>query len=108
MRCCVSLILPLLLVALAAAEPKQPAGITVSGAADAAAAFARQAGQVPNPSGPVPAIQGAYVWGGRADEAYRPFFQWELRLKAGAALSGLRLRTVTLMPDRTPAATGEW
>ena len=110
MRCAPCLLLALLLVPLAAAEPKQPAagGITVLGAADAEAAFARQAGQVPDPSGTAPAIQGVYVWGGRADEAYRPFFQWEFRVKAGAALGGLRLRTVTLNPDRTPAFTGEW
>ena len=112
MRCALPFVLAALLLPLAAAEAggKKPAagGIGGSGAADAEVAFKRQAGQVPNPGGPVPAIQGAYVWGGRADEAYRPFFQWELRVKAGAALSGLRLRTVTLNPDRTAAAVGEW
>jgi len=101
-----------LLVPLAAADAggKKPTagGIAGSGAADAAVAFKRQAGQVPDPSGATPAIQGAYVWGGRADEAYRPFFQWELRVKAGVALSGLRLRTVTLNPDRSAVSTSAW
>lgn len=113
MRCLPVLVLALLLPALGAAEPKpkKPAaegGIAGSGAADAAEAFARQAGQAPQPVGAVPAIIGSYVWGGRADEAYRPFFQWEFRLKAGSAISGLRLRTVALNPDRSAAATGEW
>lgn len=114
MRSLIVVVLALLLPVLTAAEPKpkptkpSTGGIAGSGAADAEAAFKRQAGQAAEPAGAAPAIIGSYVWGGRADEAYRPFFQWELRLKAGSALSGLRLRTLTLNPDRTPAATGAW
>jgi len=91
-------------------SPKKEAPRTAaSGSADAAAAFARQAGQAVAPTGAEPAIMGAYVWGGRADENYLPFFQWEFRLQAGsAALSGLKIRTATLMPDRSIAKTGAW
>ncbi len=49
------------------------------------------------------------MFSGRADENYRPFFQWELRLKAGkAALDGLRLRLTTLDGARKPLLAGPW
>lgn len=104
------ILLLLSVFALVAAEPKKEAPRTAaSGGADAAVAFGRQAGQAIAPTGPEPSIIGAYVWGGRADESYRPFFQWEFRLLAGtAALNGLKIRTLTLMPDRSVAATGAW
>lgn len=112
MRCLLlALLLPLAL--LAAADPKTPpkggGNIAGSGKADAEVAFKRQAGQVPAPAGANPGFLGAYVWGGRADEEYRPFFQWELRLQSGTAeLKGLRARTITLNPDRSAAFTGGW
>ncbi|MBA3685694.1 MAG: hypothetical protein H0W72_10715 [Planctomycetes bacterium] len=110
---CLLLLLPF---AAGAAEPKpkpKPAveapSTAEAGKADALAAFQRQAATAVQPSGAGPAIIGSYIWGGRADLEYKPFFIWELRVKAGsAALSGLRSRTVTLNPDRTPAATGAW
>lgn len=107
------LLLVSVLALLGAAErpkPKPEAGRTAaSGSADAAAAFARQAGQAPAADGPEPVIAGSYVWGGRADENYLPFFQWEFRLVAGtAALRGLKIRTMTLLPNRTVARQGTW
>lgn len=80
-----------------------------AGKADAEAAFARQKDKAPAAVGGSPVVIGSYVWGGRADEQYKPFFQWEFRLKAGDAdLAGLRGRTITLNPDGTDAATGAW
>jgi hypothetical protein len=80
-----------------------------AGKADAQQAFARQAATAPAPTGANPAFTGSYVFSGRADENYRPFFQWELRLKAGkAALDGLRLRLTTLDGARKPLLAGPW
>ena len=109
MRVSVLLICVLALVGAAETPKKEAPRTAASGSVDAAAAFSRQAGQAVAPSGVEPAIIGAYVWGGRADESYRPFFQWEFRLQAGsAALSGLKIRTISLMPDRSAANTGSW
>jgi hypothetical protein len=81
--------------------------------ADAQAVFAKQAaaaaaaGSVA--AGPGPRVSGCYIWSGRADETYKPFFQWELRLSGGtSAVSGLSVRLSTLGPDRKPLATGAW
>jgi hypothetical protein len=86
------------------AAPNQPAK------ADAQGVFAKQAAAAGNlPAGPSPRIAGLYIWSGRADENYKPFFQWELRL-AGAttAVSGLSVRITTLGPDKKPLASGAW
>ncbi len=100
----VFLLLPLVLTA---AEAKPRTG--GAGKADAAVAFVRQDATAPAATGSDPVVRGAYVWGGRADEQYKPFFQWELRLRAGNAdLEGLRGRTITLMPDGSDAAVGGW
>jgi hypothetical protein len=80
-----------------------------AGKADAAAAFAKQAPQAGPATGPAPHLVGTYVWSGRADENYKPFFQWEVRMIGGtAAASGLNVRVVTLGPDRKPLVTGPW
>jgi hypothetical protein len=76
---------------------------------DARTAFARQAGSVSRPNGERPLIVGSYVWSGRADENYRPFFQWHLRAEAGSkSLSDLRCRIATLNFDKTVYHQGEW
>ncbi len=93
---------------VSAAEGKPPRTAS-AGKADAEAAFARQLATAPSASGAEPAVRGAYVWGGRADEQYKPFFQWELRVLAGnQALEQLRGRTITLLPDGGDAKVGEW
>jgi len=93
---------------LQAAEGKPPRTAN-AGKADAEAAFARQLADAPVASGAEPVVVGAYVWGGRADEQYRPFFQWELRLLAGnQALEQVRVRTITLLPDGGDAKVGDW
>ena len=80
-----------------------------AGKADAQAAFAKQAASVPPASGPGPRIAGCYIWSGRADETYKPFFQWELRLAGGTASeTGLSIRVVTLGTDRKPLVSGPW
>jgi hypothetical protein len=113
------LMLPLLPLAAAQAaspekkpEPKPGSGAppwAQAGKADAQAAFARQAASAPKPAGDKPAITGEYLWSGRADENYKPFFMWEFRLKAGsAALSGLQARVTTLDPKKQAQSPGAW
>lgn len=109
------LVAVLAVATLSAAEaPKPRTGSQTNGGADAgtaeaAAIFARQAKDNPRPTGPDPAVVGCYLWGGRADGNYKPFFQWELKLASGTqALPGLEARVVTLKPDRTVQAEGEW
>lgn len=93
---------------LAAGEAK-PMSYTDAGKADAITAFKRQADANPAPTGDLPAFRGFYLWGGRADAEYRPFFQWEFRLQAGTApLKALRARVRILAPDSQVAATGAW
>jgi hypothetical protein len=106
--------LALLLSALAApgadaggapkASPNQPAK------ADAQGVFAKQAAAAGTVApGPLPRIAGSYIWSGRADETYKPFFQWELRLAGGTtAVAGLSMRLTTLGPDRKPLVAGPW
>jgi len=76
---------------------------------DAQTIFARQLGSVAAPTGPIPALIGAYLWSGRADGNYRPFFQWELRLAAGqAALHAVTVRITTLGPSHQVLNQGPW
>lgn len=97
-----------------AADAKGPApgkapGFAQAGKADAQAAFARQAAGAIQPTGTAPGVVGVYVWSGRADENYRPFFQWEFRLKGGnAAAPGLACRITTLSPTKQPLVAGTW
>lgn len=99
---------------LAAAEkPAKAPGSGIAGEdagkADAKGAFKRQEASAVKPTGNDPAFVGAYIWGGRADQNYRPFFQWELRLAAGAAKAeGLRARIATLGPSRQVLNQGDW
>lgn len=80
-----------------------------AGKADAATVFAKQAPLAGPATGPAPHMVGTYVWSGRADENYKPFFQWEFRLVGGtAAATGITARVVTLGPDRKPLVTGAW
>jgi hypothetical protein len=77
--------------------------------ADALACFARQAATAPRPTGAALAPIGAYLWSGRADETYRPFFEWDLRLQGGSApIQQLRARIATLSPTRTILVQGDW
>ncbi len=90
-------------------KPKPAASGADADKADAAAVFVKQAATAPQPTGTTPAFTGIYLWGGRADITYRPFFQWEFKLQAGtAALTDVRLRLATLGPDRQVLVQGEW
>ncbi len=77
---------------------------------DAQGVFAKQAAAAGSVTpGAGPRLAGSYIWSGRADENYKPFFQWELRLGGGTtALSGLSMRLTTLGPDRKPLVQGAW
>jgi hypothetical protein len=97
---------------LATAEKKDDAKGTPAwmeaGKADARAAFAKQAANAPKPAA-TPQIVGEYLWSGRADDKYKPFFMFELRLRGGTApLGGTQYRVVTLDPWRKPQTTGHW
>ncbi len=97
------------LVALPGADAPPAKRTAGAGKADAAAAFERQAGKAGRPTGPAPGVVGSYLWGGRADEQYRPFFQWDLRLMGGSATAAdLRLRIATLGPERQVLHQGDW
>ena len=74
---------------------------------DTEEAWASQVDQVVEAQGESPTFTGMMVWSGRADREYKPFFQWELRLKAGdMKMSGLRLRIQPLAPDLSPLQQG--
>lgn len=80
-----------------------------AGKDDARAAFSRQASQASAPVGVVPSIVGCYMWNGRADETYRPFFQWEFRLRCGsAALENAQIRILVLDSQQKTVMTGPW
>ena len=97
-----------LVVAVAAAAADSATAVSPM-RADALHQFARQLANAPAPDGPQPAVIGTYIWSGRADINYRPFFQWELRLRAGkTAIDGLRGRIVTYDFHHKPLATGDW
>lgn len=103
-----SVLLLLCAAVLLAGESKTPS-FALAGKADAKLAFVQQEATAPRPQGGQPALVGCYLWGGRADQNYKPFFQWELRLLAGGdRLDALRLRLIPY--DRTvkPLAAGEW
>jgi hypothetical protein len=92
-------------------RPASPSGASpyLAGKGDAQQAFARQATTATQPSGANPGFIGSYLWGGRADQAYRPFFQWELRLKGGsAAAPELTCRIATLGPNKQILNQGDW
>lgn len=79
-----------------------------AGKADAKAAFAKQAGSAPKPAA-WPTIVGEYLWSGRADDQYKPFFMFELRLRGPVkAVDGAKYRVVTLDPLRKPQTSGPW
>jgi hypothetical protein len=87
---------------------KDPAWMQ-AGKADAKQAFAKQAGGATQPTGRSPGFVGVYLWGGRADENYKPFHMFELRLKGGStALAGLACRITTLSPARQSQTQGGW
>jgi len=93
----------------AAAGAEDPKPALTPNQIDAQTIFARQLGSVPGPSGATPALIGAYLWSGRADGNYRPFFQWELRLAGGqAALGAVKARITTLGPSHQVLNQGPW
>ncbi|HAT12037.1 MAG TPA: hypothetical protein DCS97_15975 [Planctomycetes bacterium] len=96
MRWCL-LLLPLLLIA---GEPVLP-----DEAKTALLAQAKTYG--PLPSGP--AVIAAWIWGGRADINYKSFFEWDVRLAAGAeARRALKARITTLGPSQEVLRQGTW
>lgn len=113
-------ILPAFLVALvvatglpvSAADKKDPQPANTAwmeaGKADAKAAFAKQAASAPKPTS-YPHIIGEYLWSGRADDKYKPFFMFEFRLRgATKSLASSKYRVVTLDPLRKAQTTGTW
>lgn len=87
---------------------KDPAW-TQAGKADAQLAFAKQAATAVKPIEDTPGFVGLYLWGGRADENYKPFNMWELRLKAGTAkLSNPSCRISSLTPTKQIQTQGPW
>jgi hypothetical protein len=104
-----SLAVAVTLVVAAAASAADSATAVSPMRADALHQFARQLANAPAADGPQPAVIGTYIWSGRADINYRPFFQWELRLRTGkTAIDGLRGRIVTYDFHHKPLATGDW
>jgi len=88
-------------------EPASPAWME-AGKPDAKASFARQAGSAPKPAA-WPTIVGEYLWSGRADDKYKPFFMFELRVRgATKALDAAKYRIVTIDPARKAQTTGAW
>jgi hypothetical protein len=95
-------------ISLAGAETVKPP-VLAPNQVDAEAIFARQAGTISAPTTATAACIGAYLWSGRADISYRPFFQWELKLCAGSsALSQLRMRITTYGPNHQTYCQGHW
>jgi hypothetical protein len=79
-----------------------------AGKGDAKATFARQASSAPKPSA-IPQFIGEYLWSGRADDQYKPFFMFELRLQGAIEnLAEASYRIVTLTHERKPTTTGPW
>ena len=84
---------------LSTGEPPVPA--------EATNAFAAQGENATVPT--VPSVVGLWIWSGRADAQYRPFFEWDLRLAAGmSALDGIKARLTTLGPDQEVLRQGGW
>ena len=111
------LLLPLLFITtLAAAENAPKPRAVLNGGADAAKsdalrAFTQQAqgSESGKPTGKAPVVSGLYLWNGRADENYKPFFQWELRFTGGSApANDLKARIITLGPQMQVLQTGPW
>ena len=95
-------------VAVAADKPAANPAWMEAGKADAKASFAKQAGTAPKPAA-WPTIVGEYLWSGRADDQYKPFFMFELRLRGPAkAVDSAKYRVVTLDPLRKPQTSGPW
>jgi hypothetical protein len=92
----------------AADKPEANTAWMAAGKADAKAAFAKQAGTAPKPAA-WPTIVGEYLWSGRADDQYKPFFMFELRVRgATRPLDAVRYRVVTIDPARKPQTSGAW
>ena len=101
-------------VSLVAADkpvtPDKPANTAWmdAGKPDAKASFIKQAGSAPKPAA-WPTIVGEYLWSGRADDQYKPFFMFELRVRgATRSLDASKYRVVTLDPARKAQTTGPW
>lgn len=97
-------------LSLGAADKKAPANHAwmEAGKADAKASFAKQAASAPKPAA-WPTIIGEYLWSGRADDQYKPFFMFELRVRgATKTTESTRYRIVTLDPARKPQSSGPW
>lgn len=93
-----------------AADKNEPANLAwmEAGKADAKASFAKQAGSAPKPAA-WPTIIGEYLWSGRADDKYKPFFMFELRLRgATRTTEATKYRIVTIDPARKPQSSGPW
>lgn len=79
-----------------------------AGKADAKASFAKQAATAPKPAA-WPTIVGEYLWSGRADDQYKPFFMFELRVRGPVkAVDAAKYRVVTLDPARKAQTSGPW
>lgn len=110
------LLLPLLLTSGLSAADAGGKPRPMNGGADAAKADAKrtfqqqgQGAEAVRPTGKAPVVAGMYLWNGRADENYKPFYQWELRLMGGSAPAReLKVRILTLGPSMQVVQTGPW
>ncbi len=92
----------------AADKPATAPAWMEAGKADAKASFAKQAATAPKPAA-WPTIVGEYLWSGRADDNYKPFFMFELRVRGPAkAVETAKYRVVTLDPARKAQTSGPW
>ncbi len=69
-------------------------------------AWAAQAEQA-KPAADRPWVSGCMLWRGRADRAYRPFHQWEVRIATPVAVRGLAARVRALDTDLKVMVQGE-
>jgi hypothetical protein len=100
-------VMPAALMAAADKEPVNTAWME-AGKADAKASFAKQAGSAPKAAA-WPTIIGEYLWSGRADDKYKPFFMFELRVRgATKTTEATKYRIVTLDPARKAQTSGPW
>jgi hypothetical protein len=104
----IALVLCIVVASFAADRPAPNPAWMEAGKADAKATFAKQAGMAPKPAA-WPTIVGEYLWSGRADDQYKPFFMFELRLRGPTrTIDAARYRVVTLDPARKAQTSGPW
>ncbi|MFM2091430.1 MAG: hypothetical protein RLZZ127_1919, partial [Planctomycetota bacterium] len=97
-------LLALLPAAVAAGEADEQAPMPAP--AERVDAWTAQAAQA-RPAPDRPWVSGSMMWRGRADRAYRPFHQWEVRIATPVAVRGLTVRVRALDTDLKVMVHGE-